>query len=99
MVEHGGEDDPIDPPLQQHLNRVAFDPNGSSIVYVALFGYGIWRRGDAAHDGDSTSFHQVFATKFPNDTTGDRRAWNGRRVGGSISLRAGHVPSGSLWSR
>jgi len=52
------------------VNRVQLDPNDPDTVYVALFGYGVWRRSPAL-DG-TTQFRQVFQTHFPGDTFGDR---------------------------
>ena len=52
------------------MNRVQLDPNDPDTVYVALFGYGVWRRSPAL-DG-TTQFRQVFQTHFPGDTFGDR---------------------------
>jgi hypothetical protein len=42
------------------VNRVMLDPNDRSVVYAAVFGYGIWRR-----DAGASTFAQVFATRFP----------------------------------
>ena len=56
--------------FQGGVNKIELDPNDPATVYVALFGYGVWRQ-SLAQDGD-TDFHQVFATFFPGDTFGDR---------------------------
>jgi hypothetical protein len=45
------------------VNKVELDPNAPSRVFVAVIGYGIWRRNPA-----TTTFTQVFATKFPADS-------------------------------
>ncbi|MDQ1741344.1 MAG: hypothetical protein QOE53_2996, partial [Pseudonocardiales bacterium] len=52
------------------VNEIELDPADPDTVYAALFGYGIWRRSQA-HDGN-TAFHQVFATRNPDDPFGDR---------------------------
>jgi hypothetical protein len=56
--------------FQGGVNRVQLDPNDPDTVYVALFGYGVWRRSPSL-DG-TTQFRQVFQTHFPGDTFGDR---------------------------
>jgi hypothetical protein len=68
---------PVDPAagtgadfFQGGVNHIELDPSDPSTVYAAFFGYGIWRR-SARLDRD-TAFHQVFATRNPADTFGDR---------------------------
>ena len=56
--------------FQGGVNEVKLDPMEPDTVYVALFGYGIWRRSPALDH--NTTFHQVFQTMNPDDTFGDR---------------------------
>ena len=56
--------------FQGGVNKILLDPNDPETVYVALFGYGLWRQSQA-QDGD-LEFHQVFETFNPADTFGDR---------------------------
>ena len=66
------------------------DPNDPDTVYVALFGYGVWRRSPAL-DG-TTQFRQVFQTHFPGDTFGtgpSSTSWTWDRIRGSTSATSG----------
>ncbi|MDX6732703.1 MAG: hypothetical protein QOC54_2651 [Baekduia sp.] len=63
--------------FQGGVNKVVVDPQRpaqtgqSRPVYVALFGYGIWRSAPSIEGGDA-SFKQVFQTLYPADPAGDR---------------------------
>jgi hypothetical protein len=93
------------------VNRVMLDPNDSSVVYAAVFGYGIWRR-----DAGTATFAQVFATRFPADsvdaaapadTFGDRTEFDLADLGATTRMYVGdgtttQVPDGgreysALW--
>jgi hypothetical protein len=60
------------------VNEIKLDQADPDTVYAALFGYGIWRRSQRL-DGDG-SFHQVFATRNPDDTFGDRTQFDLTRI-------------------
>jgi hypothetical protein len=63
--------------FQGGVNDVVVDPKAPAQagqtrpVYVALFGYGIWRSAPSIEGGDA-SFKQVFQTLYPADAAGDR---------------------------
>ncbi|HEX7298397.1 MAG TPA: hypothetical protein VF257_05285, partial [Solirubrobacteraceae bacterium] len=63
--------------FQGGVNKIVIDPNPPARrsqprpLYVALFGYGIWRSAPSLENG-SAAFKQVFATRTPDDTFGDR---------------------------
>ncbi|MCU1460350.1 MAG: hypothetical protein JWO37_425 [Acidimicrobiales bacterium] len=56
--------------FQGGVNNVQLDPRDENTVYVALYGYGIWRSSSRL-DGTS-AFKRVFATAHPKDLFGDR---------------------------
>lgn len=69
--------DPTNPATGQDyftgsVPKVEFDPTHPGILYAAITGWGIYRRGDVTNDGDATTFHKVFATQQPDDATGAR---------------------------
>jgi hypothetical protein len=93
------------------VNRVMLDPNDSTVVYAAVFGYGIWRR-----DAGASTFAQVFATRFPADSVdaaapaddfGDRTEFDLADLGATTRMYVGdgtstQVPAGgseysALW--
>ena len=53
--------------FQGGVTKLQLDPNGSSTVYAAVVGYGLWRSRDAG-----STWSQVFQTMNPADTFGDR---------------------------
>ncbi|MEA2382076.1 MAG: hypothetical protein QOH72_2047 [Solirubrobacteraceae bacterium] len=57
--------------FQGGVNKIVLDPRDPSTVYVAIFGHGIWRSSARLERGDA-AFKQVFVTRNPADTTGDR---------------------------
>ena len=62
--------------FQGGVNHVAIDPNDSTKIYAAVFGYGLWRSDDSGATW-AQIFHTVNQTDFedadnPGDTTGDR---------------------------
>ncbi|MCU1353854.1 MAG: hypothetical protein JWM05_3063, partial [Acidimicrobiales bacterium] len=69
------------------VHQISLDPAQPATVYASLFGYGIWRRSRAL-DND-TAFHQVFATRNPSDTFGDRTAFAITRANGNTRIYAG----------
>jgi hypothetical protein len=74
--------------FQGGVNRLELDPADPGTVYAAVFGYGIWRR-SAKLDGD-TAFHQVFVTRNPADSYGDRTEFAlARLADGRTRLYAG----------
>jgi hypothetical protein len=69
------------------VNRIEIDPNDPETLYVAMFGYGVWRRSPAL-DGDS-DFHQVFATFNPDDFFGDRTEFDLVDMGAATRIYVG----------
>jgi hypothetical protein len=63
--------------FQGGVNKIVIDPTPPARrgqprpVYVALFGYGIWRSAPSLQNG-SAAFMQVFQTLLPSDPFGDR---------------------------
>jgi hypothetical protein len=73
--------------FQGGVNKLGVDPSDRTSIYAAIVGYGIWRR--APHlDGDS-AWHQVFATRNPRDSFGDRTEFALTRKSGRTRLYAG----------
>ena len=68
--------------FQGGVNKIVLDPKDPATVYAALFGYGIWRSSARLERGDA-SFKQVFATRNPQDTFGDRTEFDLTVVKGS----------------
>jgi hypothetical protein len=73
--------------FQGGVNRILLDPNDPETVYVALFGYGLWRRSPSI-DG-TTQFRQVFQTFNPDDTFGDRTEFDLVDVGNTTRIYLG----------
>jgi hypothetical protein len=63
--------------FQGGITKLQLDPNNSSSVYAAVFGYGLWRSNDGG-----TTWAQVFQTMNPVDTFGDRVEFDAVVVGG-----------------
>src|SRR4051794_3296803 len=57
--------------FQGGVNKIVLDPRDPSTVYAAIFGHGVWRSSARIERGDA-SFKQVFVTRNPDDTFGDR---------------------------
>ena len=57
--------------FQGGVNKIVLDPRDPSTVYAAIFGHGVWRSSARLERGD-TAFKQVFVTRNPDDTFGDR---------------------------
>ena len=74
--------------FQGGVNKIELDPANPDIVYVALFGYGIWRQAPAL-EGGSATFRQVFATRAPANTFGDRTEFDLTRTAGHTRVYAG----------
>jgi hypothetical protein len=73
--------------FQGSVNKLGVDPSDRTTVYAAIVGYGIWRR--APHiDGDS-AWHQVFSTRNPRDTYGDRTEFALTRKSGRTRVYVG----------
>ncbi|MCU1452665.1 MAG: hypothetical protein JWN46_811 [Acidimicrobiales bacterium] len=73
--------------FQGGVHQIALDPAQPATVYLSMFGYGIWRRSPAL-DGNS-AFHQVFVTRNPSDTFGDRTAFAITRSKGHTRMYVG----------
>ena len=73
--------------FQGGVNKVMLDPSDPDTVYVAMFGYGLWRRSPAI-DGD-TQFHQLFQTYNPADTFGDRTEFDLVDIGDTTRVYLG----------
>ena len=73
--------------FQGGVNKLGVDPSDRTSIYAAIVGYGIWRRAPQL-DGDS-AWHQVFATRNPRDTYGDRTEFALTRKSGHTRLYAG----------
>ena len=73
--------------FQGGVNRILLDPNDPETVYVALFGYGLWRRSPSI-DG-TTQFRQIFQTFNPDDTFGDRTEFDLVDVGNTTRIYLG----------
>ena len=73
--------------FQGGVNRILLDPHDPETVYVALFGYGLWRRSPSI-DG-TTQFRQVFQTFNPDDTFGDRTEFDLVGVGDTTRIYLG----------
>src|SRR3954453_15570532 len=57
--------------FQGGVNKIVLDPQDPDTVYAAIFGHGIWRSSARLENGDD-AFKQVFVTRNPDDTFGDR---------------------------
>src|SRR3954470_1467192 len=57
--------------FQGGVNKIVLDPQDPDTVYAAVFGHGIWRSSARLENGDD-AFKQVFVTRNPDDTFGDR---------------------------
>ena len=67
---------PVDPAtgndfFQGGINKIVLDPKDPATVYAAVWGEGIWRSSARLEGGDA-GFKQVFATRNPADSFGDR---------------------------
>jgi hypothetical protein len=97
--------------FQGGVNKIVIDPNAPAQrgeprpVYVALFGYGIWRSAPSLEKGGA-AFKQVFATLAPSDPYGDRTEFdlavlpNGKTrayVGDGSTGDATHDAVSELW--
>jgi hypothetical protein len=97
--------------FQGGVNKIVIDPQRPAgagrprPVYVALFGYGIWRSAPSI-EGDDAAFKQVFQTLAPDDPFGARTEFdltvraNGKvraYVGDGSTGDATHDPTSELW--
>jgi len=67
--------------FQGGVNKIVLDPQDPDTVYAALFGSGVWRSSARLEGGDA-GFKQVFATRNPADTFGDRTEFDVTLVDG-----------------
>jgi hypothetical protein len=57
--------------FQGGVTKIVLDPKDPATVYAAIFGNGIWRSSARLEGGDA-GWKQVFATRNPADSFGDR---------------------------
>jgi hypothetical protein len=67
--------------FQGGVNKIVLDPRDPSTVYAAIFGHGIWRSSARLERGDA-AFKQVFVTRNPDDTFGDRTEFDLATIAG-----------------
>jgi hypothetical protein len=97
--------------FQGGVNKIVIDPRAPAKasqqrpLYVALFGYGIWRSAPTLEKG-SAAFKQVFQTLAPDDPFGDRTEFdltalaNGKTrayVGDGSTGDATHEATSEFW--
>src|SRR4051812_36118229 len=61
--------------FQGGINKLELDPNDPTVVYAAVFGYGVWRAGSRGADPWGQVFHTINQTDFATDagdSHGDR---------------------------
>src|SRR3954454_7650714 len=75
--------------FQGGVNKIVLDPRDPDTVYAAIFGHGVWRSSARLEGGDA-AFKQVFVTRNPADTFGDRTEFDLATIagGGGPTTRA-----------